>query len=134
MKNKFDNLEDFYLDVSRYTFDYLFDNELKSFNIQLYTKLDKRIMSSLFRNSFIPIKSKRTNYVSLKITPEGIKGTYVSESESISLDDYIRILFKYAKKEDKKIEHLTQRKLFQNIIRNGFANLGLQKSSLVYFS
>ncbi len=132
MKKSNSNLNEFYLDVSRYTFDYLFDIGKRSFIIELNSKNERKMMSSLFRHAFISEGAKRSDHIMLKMSQEGITASYVDKKDGISFEEYVRILFSYAKQEDKKIEHLTQSKLFENIIESGFSNLGLRKDSSLY--
>lgn len=132
MKKSNSNLNEFYLDVSRYTFDYLFDIGKRSFVIELNSKSERKMMSSLFRHAFISEGLKKSNYLLLKLSQEGIVATYINQKDGISFEEYVGILYSYAKQEDKKIEHLTQSKLFENIIKSGFSTLGLRKDSSIY--
>ena len=134
MQKKNSIRKEFYLDVSRYTFDYLFDIGKKSMVVHLNNKLERKVMSTLMKNCFLGFSIKKTNYVLLRLCSDGIKASYISEKASVSMDEFICILFDYAKMEDKKIEHMTQSKVFTNIISKGFISLGVQNSNFLYFS
>lgn len=134
MKIKNSNKNEFYLDLVRYTFDHLFDTRKKELVIYLETIDEKRIMSSLLKHAFTFKETARGDYLQINFSSEGLLAQFVSKREAISFSSYVRMLYKYAQEEDKKIEHLTRSKIFENIIKSGFSRLGIRKNSSIYSS
>ena len=134
MGSKKYNNNEFYLDLRRYTFDYLFDNEQNQLVIHLETSNDKRIMSSLLKHVFSVTNDNNSDYLLIKFSIKGLMASFVSEQDSITFIEYLKLVYKYAIEEDKKIEHLTHSKIFENIIKSGFSRLGIRKNSEIYSS
>lgn len=120
--NKID-MNGFYLDVARYTFNYLFETRRKSFVISLQTKKEMKAMKLLLKNCFYQRGIFTKSYVELKMFELGVKGEYVDECKSITFDEYKEILSRYAKSEDFTISSYTRKKLFQDNLNGGFEEI-----------
>ena len=104
MKQDYPNkMKEFYLDINRYTFNLLFDNDLKQIIIAFSDEEETKAMRKLVRNAFFNQSKHYTNYVSLNIASLGVEVNYVEASTGMSFKEYEDIMFRYAYKDDKEL-------------------------------
>lgn len=125
--NKQTLLKGFYLDVSRYSFNYLSDNHLDSLIIKLDSEKERTIFKSLMKNSFNTDSELENKAVMLYIDVKGTCLKYIDSNEGMSLKEFIDILYRYADREDSSISKLTQKRLFKESLDFGLNSIGYSK-------
>ena len=118
--NSNNELKEFYLDIARYTFDYLFENRETSFVIKLSSNKERRRFKAIMDNAFIFVESNETSCVLIYVDKVGICARYVEGSEGESYDDFVNMLYRFADREDSTLTHVTTKRLFTESLRNGF--------------
>ena len=116
----------FFLDVGRYTFDYLFDNDKSEIRILLSSEQEKKIMKTLLSKCSIPTNGEDSNVVLISIEDYGLSATYVDEEYDLDFKDYIKMLYSYADKDDKKVSEFVEKRLFKESLDYGFRRIGLK--------
>lgn len=123
MENNKNLMNGFYLDVARYTFDYLFESRRKSVIISLNDSKEKRIMGRLLEKCFYQNKSSKLDCVEFTMFELGIKGEYVNKEATLTFVEYVDALMRYARDEDSKVFKYTRKRLFQESLNYGFNRL-----------
>ena len=118
----------FYLDVVRYSFNYLFDNEIDDLRIYLDTESEKKIITNIQRHCFRKrVKPKEDdNVVVLTLDNDGLSLSYTKGDYDLTFNQYIDLLYNYADKDDLKVTQFVQKRLFKESLDYGFKRIGLK--------
>lgn len=123
MLNKQKIREEFYQDVARYVYDYLYDSDLEGIVIKLDSKQEKRLMKTLMEKCFYASNDTETDYVRLEMFDLGVRGRYVIKGTTLNMDNFMSICYKYALNEDSRLPVPAQRGLFKEILDIGFETI-----------
>lgn len=115
-----DQLKGFYLDVSRYTYNYLDDSRLDNLVIKLANKDEKRIFKALIKNSFLIVNEKETDAVMFDICELGVRVRFIESDKGETYIDFVNMLYHYADTEDSRLVNLTEKRLFRESLDYGF--------------
>ncbi len=123
MRDEFERrLNSFYLDVSRYLFDYMFDLDESSINVSLKTYNDLLIIKSLLKVN--KIYGEGTDVVSIIYLNNQLFMKFAKNNKTISVNKLIEILYRYAKKEDESLAFRSSKSLFVQNLDFGLKKIG----------
>ena len=121
--NNISKVDEFYLDVARYTFNYLSESDKNSLVVKLCNMNEKRKLDFLIRKVFQFAESEPTSSVLIYADKTGLCARYVESDEGESYDDFVNMLYMFADREDSTLTHLTTKRLFTENLRNGSKRL-----------
>lgn len=115
-------LTNFYLDVSRYLFNYMFDLDEGSINVSLETYNDLLFLKNLFNEN--KIYGEGTNTISIVCLNNQLFLKFTNNKKCINVTKLVEILYRYAKKEDESIAFRTNKSLFVLNLEYGLKRIG----------
>ena len=122
MDTKKMTLDGFYRDVSRYIFNYLYDHQIKSFQVVLDDDKQKKIFKSLVSNCFRQ-KAKFDDFLTFEFAGYDVYLTTRHSEEQVSFNEFKDILYEYANVEDIKYFNLIRKRPFVEGLDFGFSKL-----------
>ena len=117
-----EKMKGFYLDIARYTFNYLFDLGVFSLSVRC-TSQDAKEFKKIFHADELKLSNKEEHYISIILKEDNFSFIEIDECNAISYEEFIACLYRYARKEDDSISLLTQKRLFKESLDYGFSNL-----------
>lgn len=115
-------MKGFFYDVSRYTFNYLFDLGERSFVVRC-TKNDVKELIKIFKIKNLKLTNKKEYFVRIILRSDIFDFEEAGECESISYEELIAILYRSASKEDDGLSLHTEKRLFKESLDYGFSNI-----------
>ena len=119
-------LAGFFLDIGRYTFDYLFDNDKSKVRILLSNDNEKKVMKTLLERCEIPTSNSLSDIISISIEDFGLSANYISDEYDMTFTQFIEMLYKYAEKDDQAVKTMVEKRLFKESLDYGFRRIGFK--------
>lgn len=118
-------MKGFYLDVARYTFNYLFDLGEQSIVVRCSHK-EARELKTIFHANKLILESRSEHFINIILKYDNFVFEEVESQKAILYEDLKVAIYRIAHKEDKEISLMTQKRLFSQSLDYGFKNLRLE--------
>lgn len=120
-------LEGFFIDVQRYTANFLIENTLQRIVIKLDDEVSRKIMRGLLDYSFEFIPSTEDDFIQISLGSYYLNAQYVEQGGEFTFEDFKKMLYRNAYLDDLDVKETSKKALFKQSLDYGFAYLRLSK-------